>query len=100
MLRQWMMFRQRQEHRLIEHLKAQQIRIVIGRRLTHQGNIETTLSQALQLLGGAEVIQRDMHIRPIGAQYAQGIGQDSGVHGVFDIADAQATFFAATETLA
>jgi hypothetical protein len=80
-----------------EHIcTSQQIRIVIGRRLTHQGNIETKLSQALLLLGGAEVTQRDVHIRSIGAQHAQGIGQDTGVHRVFDIADAQATFLAAT----
>ncbi|MNO90709.1 hypothetical protein D3C76_822360 [compost metagenome] len=97
LLRQRMVLGQGQQHRVVQHLEAQQVGVVVCRRFADQGDIQTTLTQAFELFGGALVVQRDVHVRPIDPQHAQGIGQDAGVHGVFDVADAQAAFFAAAQ---
>ena len=95
-----MVLGQGQQHRVVQHLKTQQVRIVGDGRFADQGDIETTLTQAFELFGGAQVVQRDVHVRPVDPQHPQGIRQHTGVHGVFDVADAQAAFFAATQALA
>jgi hypothetical protein len=41
-----------------------------------------------------------VYVRPVDPQYPQGIGQHAGVHGVFDVADAQAAFFTTPQALA
>ncbi|CAI8986666.1 putative DUF5753 domain-containing protein [Pseudomonas sp. IT-P2] len=97
---QRVMFGQRQQHRVVQHLEAQQVRVVDRRRLTDQRDIEATLTQAFQLFGRTQVVQRDMHVRPVDPQYAQGIGQNPGVHRVLDVADAQAAFFATAQAFA
>ena len=43
------MFGQGQQHWVIQHLETQQVWVVIGRRLTDQGDIQTTLTQAFEL---------------------------------------------------
>lgn len=97
---QWMLFGQGQQHRVVEHLQGGQVRVVGGRRFAHQGDVQAALAQALQLLQGRQVIQLDVHGGPVIAQDAQGIGQYAGMHGIFDIANAQAAFFPTAQALA
>ncbi|MOA31577.1 hypothetical protein D3C78_1527410 [compost metagenome] len=66
LLCQRMVLGQGQQHRVVQHLETQQVRVVVRRRLTDQGNIETTLAQALELFGGALVVQRNVHVRAVG----------------------------------
>ncbi|MNE41343.1 hypothetical protein D3C80_1354070 [compost metagenome] len=100
LLCQRMVLGQGQQHRIVQHLEAQQVGVVVCRRFADQGDIQTTLTQAFELFGGTLVVQRDVHVRPIDPQHAQGIGQHAGVHGIFDVANAQAAFFATPQTLA
>ena len=100
LLNQRMLFGQGQQHRVIEDLPGGQVRVVGGRWFAHQGDVQAALAQTFELFQGGQVIQLDMHGGPVVAQYAQGIGQDTGVHGVFDITDAQTAFFAAAQALA
>jgi hypothetical protein len=47
------MFGQGQQHRIVQHLKTQQVRVVGDGRFADQGDIQTTLTQAFELFGGA-----------------------------------------------
>jgi len=82
------MLGQGQQHRVVQHLQGGQVRVVGCRGLAHQGDVQAALAQAFQLFQGGQVIQLDMHGGPVVAQHAQGVGQHTGMHGVFDVADA------------
>ena len=100
LLRERMMFRHRQQHHVVEHPRAVQIRVIGRRRFAHQGDVQTALTQAFQLIRRRLAVERDMQIVPGRAEDFQRVGQYRGVHGVFDIADAQPAFFPATQPLA
>lgn len=89
-----------QEHRVFQEECAAQVGVVSGWWLGGQGDVEAALAQAFELVVGGEVVEGHVDAGVFLVEGAQCLGQQAGVHGVADVADAQAAFLAAAEAAA
>ena len=88
-----------QEHRVFqEGVRAGRGRFGVVAR--GQGDVEAALAQAFELFVGGEAVEGDVDAGVFLVEGAQCLGQQAGVHGVADVADAQAAFLAAAEAAA
>lgn len=74
---QRMMLGQGQQHRIVQHLEPEQVRVIAGQLLVDQRGVQAALEQAFELFDRTRVVPRDMLFRPVHAQHPRGVLQDA-----------------------